>query len=193
MSYLIAAPEYLVSVAAELLGIGSSLDVANLAAALPISEVMAAGADEVSTAVSALFAGQAQQYRAVTLQAEAFHQQFVRSLTAGADSYAAAEALNVGPLQPVLDLINAPTQTLLGRPLVGNGADATTPGGPGGPGGLLYGSGGKGAPGGTLQADRQRRQRRGRWVRQRESRKGWSRRCRRLALRRAGRCRLATP
>lgn len=35
-------------------------------------------------------------------------------MTAGAGSYAAAEAANAGPLQSILDLINAPTLGLLG-------------------------------------------------------------------------------
>ncbi|WP_411550947.1 PGRS repeat-containing protein, partial [Mycobacterium shinjukuense] len=34
-----------------------------------------------------------------------------------------------------------------GRPLIGNGADGTSPGQAGGPGGWLYGNGGNGAPG----------------------------------------------
>lgn len=42
--------------------------------------------------------------------------------------------------------MNAPTQTLLGRPLVGDGADgASGPvGQPGGDGGILWGNGGNG-------------------------------------------------
>ncbi|WP_272938219.1 PE domain-containing protein [Mycobacterium tuberculosis] len=37
-----------------------------------------------------------------------FHEQFVRALTAGAGSYAAAEAASAAPLEGVLDVINAP-------------------------------------------------------------------------------------
>ncbi|WP_337360551.1 PGRS repeat-containing protein, partial [Mycobacterium tuberculosis] len=46
--------------------------------------------------------------------------------------------------QQVLGLINAPTQALLGRPLIGNGADGTAANPNGGAGGLLYGNGGNG-------------------------------------------------
>ncbi|BBX96233.1 hypothetical protein MLAC_15270 [Mycobacterium lacus] len=77
-------------------------------------------------------------------------------MAAGAGWYASAEAANASLLQSVehqaLALVNAPTETLLGRPLIGNGANATTPGGRGADGGLLYGSGGNGAAGGPGQA-----------------------------------------
>ena len=88
-------------------------------------------------------------------QAATFHNQFVQLLNAGAGSYAGAEAASASPLQTVqqdaLSLINAPAQALLGRPLIGNGADATTPGGNGGDGGILFGNGGNGAAGGNNQ------------------------------------------
>ncbi len=50
--------------------------------------------------------------------------------------------------QTVLNLINAPTNTLLGRPLIGNGASgAADTGQAGQPGGLLWGNGGTGGSG----------------------------------------------
>src|ERR1043165_7740426 len=46
------------------------------------------------------------------------------------------------------DLINAPTQLLLGRPLIGNGANgAAGTGQAGGAGGILWGNGGTGGSG----------------------------------------------
>ncbi|MGV7852736.1 PE family protein, partial [Mycobacterium kansasii] len=72
--------------------------------------------------------------------------EFVRALTAGAGAYAGADAGNATPLSGLLNLINAPTQTLLARPLIGDGADGL-PGQPGAPGGLLYGNGGNGGAG----------------------------------------------
>ena len=103
-----------------------------------------------------------------------FHDHFVRTLDAAAGSYASTEAANVQ--QGLLNLVNAPTEALLGRPLIGNGADGGTvdgvgqprrsrrdpvrqrrqggdstdpgaPGGNGGPGGLI-GNGGAGGNGG---------------------------------------------
>ena len=83
------------------------------------------------------------------------HDQFVESLSAGAGSYAAAEAANRSPLRSVeqglLNAVNAPTQALLERPLIGNGADGTAAGQVGGAGGLLYGNGGNGAAGAAGQ------------------------------------------
>ncbi|WP_459758371.1 PE family protein, partial [Mycobacterium riyadhense] len=148
MSFVVAAPEMLAAVATDVAGIGSALSAANVAAAAPTAGVLAAGADEVSAAIAALFAGHAQAYQAVNVQAAAFHAQFVQALTAGAGSYASAEAANASPLQMlqdgVLGVVNAPTQALLGRPLIGDGANGTAANPNGGAGGLLYGNGGSG-------------------------------------------------
>ncbi|MDP7723304.1 PE family protein [Mycobacterium sp. TY814] len=153
MSYLLAVPELLSSAVTELAGIGSTLTAANAAAALPTSAIVAAAEDEVSAAIAALFGGHAREYQALNAQVEAFHQQFVRLLTAGAGSYAAAEVANVDPLEQALNLINAPARTLTGRPLIGNGADGVAGTGQnGGAGGLLYGNGGRGGSGATGQA-----------------------------------------
>ncbi|AMC67937.1 PE family protein PE14 [Mycobacterium tuberculosis] len=43
--------------------------------------MLAACADEVSAVVASLFARHAQAYQALSLQATAFHQQFVQALT----------------------------------------------------------------------------------------------------------------
>ncbi len=73
-----------------------------------------------------------------------FHDQFVQSLTAAGNADANAEVANASPLPGILDLINAPTQTLLGRPLIGDGADGTAASPNGQPGGLFDGNGGNG-------------------------------------------------
>ncbi|BCI88559.1 hypothetical protein NIIDMKKI_37650 [Mycobacterium kansasii] len=54
--------------------------------------------------------------------------------------------------QQALNLINAPTNLLLRRPLIGDGANGTAPGQPGQAGGLLLGNGGNGAPGAAGKA-----------------------------------------
>ncbi|MGO8965528.1 PE-PPE domain-containing protein [Mycobacterium sp.] len=129
MSLLVVTPESLVSAAADLHSIRSALDTAHTTAAAGTTELMAAGADEVSAAVAALFAEYGQEFQALSVQAGAFHQQFVQALSAGAGSYLAAEALNASPLQTargdLLAAINAPTEALLARPLIGNGAIGT--------------------------------------------------------------------
>ncbi|KZS74631.1 hypothetical protein A4G26_05490 [Mycobacterium kansasii] len=103
-------------------------------------QVQAAAADEISTAVAALFGRHALAYRQAYTQARAFHERFVQALAFGGSQYASAEAANVE--QTLLDAINGPTQFLLGRPLIGNGADGTATSPNGGAGGLLYGNGG---------------------------------------------------
>ncbi|EAY59649.1 PE-PGRS family protein, partial [Mycobacterium tuberculosis C] len=56
MSFVIAAPETLVRAASDLANIGSTLGAANAAALGPTTELLAAGADEVSAAIASLFA-----------------------------------------------------------------------------------------------------------------------------------------
>lgn len=94
-----------------------------------------------------MFVAHAESYQALGAQAGLFHQQFVSVLHAGAGSYASAEAVNVE--QNVLSVVNAPTQMLLGRPLIGDGVSgAAGSGANGGPGGILFGNGGAGGDGG---------------------------------------------
>ncbi|WP_079076109.1 PE family protein, partial [Mycobacterium tuberculosis] len=143
MSFVIAAPEALVAVASDLAGIGSALAEANAAALAPTTALLAAGADEVSAAIAALFGAHGQAYQTVSAQASAFHAQFVQALTGGGGAYAAAEAANVSAAQStdqrLLDLINGPT----------NGGTSTTAGVAGGNGGAagLIGNGGAGGGG----------------------------------------------
>ncbi len=155
MSYLLATPEALTLAAAEAAGIGSSIRAANLSALAPTSTLMAAAADEVSAAIASLFSGHALEYQALSTRVAAFHEQFVRAVTAASGAYAAAEAVNAGPLQPVVDqvlgAVNAPTNLLLGRPLIGDGYNGTPgTGQAGGDGGILWGNGGAGASAGLV-------------------------------------------
>ena len=149
MSFVIAAPEALVAASTDLASLGSTIGGANAAAAASTETVLAAGADEVSTAVAALFGAHAQSYQALSAQAAAFHEQFVQVLTAGAGAYVATEAANASPIQQLLNLVNEPFLVVLGRPLIGNGANgAPGTGAPGGAGGILFGNGGAGGSGG---------------------------------------------
>ncbi len=163
MSFVLIAPEFVTAAAGDLTNLGSSISAANASAASATTQVLAAGADEVSARIAALFGGFGLEYQAISAQVAAYHQRFVQALSTGAGAYASAEA--AAAEQIVLGVINAPTQALLGRPLIGDGANATTPGGAGGAGGLLFGNGGAGAAGAP-----------GRWCRQRWWRVGWYRR-----------------
>jgi hypothetical protein len=151
VSLLGVVPALLEAAAADLKSVGSALDAAHAAAAVPTGGILAAGADEVSAAVAALFSGHGQQFQALSAQASGFHQQFVQALSAAAGSYLSTEAANASPLQVVVQdaqslAVFTPVRDLLGRPLIGNGATGA-PGQPGGAGGLLYGNGGTGGAG----------------------------------------------
>jgi PE family len=152
MSFVTAVPEALATAASDLANLGSTISQANASAAAATTGVLPPAADEVSEAIAALFGSQAQQFQALSSQAAAFHNQFVQALNGSGASYAGAEATaasamqNVSPAQ-ALDAMNAPAQGLLGRPLIGNGANGGTINGvgqPGEPGGILYGNGGNG-------------------------------------------------
>ncbi|ORB85356.1 hypothetical protein B1987_17915, partial [Mycobacterium kansasii] len=148
MSFVIAAPDVLAATAIDLAGIGSAINTANGAATAPTTTLLPAAADEVSAAIAALFEAHAQGYQALGAQAAIYHQQFVGALSAAAGSYAAADAASISPLQSLLDLINAPSLALFGRPLIGNGAAAPAGSGKnGGDAGILIGNGGNGGSG----------------------------------------------
>ncbi|GFG92334.1 hypothetical protein MBOU_43760 [Mycobacterium bourgelatii] len=145
MSFVSVSPELLAAAAADLTNLNVGVAAANAAAADATTVLAPAAADEVSVAIATFFGLHGQSYRGVAMQMEAYHAQFVSTLRAGIGAYAYGELVNAQ--LTVLGVINTPTQVLLGRPLIGDGANATTPGGAGGAGGLLYGNGGAGAAG----------------------------------------------
>jgi|SRR5271166_5746105 len=124
MSFVTVGPEAMLARAADLAGVGSLITDANALAAAETVALQAPAADAVSAAVAAVFGSHAQSYQAIGAQMAAFHDQFVQNLAAGGNAYAGAEAANVQ--QSLLDLINAPTQAVLGRPLIGDGAPGGT-------------------------------------------------------------------
>lgn len=106
MSFLFTRPDLVIGAATDLAGIGSTINSATVAAAAPTLNVLAAGADEVSAVIAALFGAHAQQYQSMSAQASALHSQFVQTLNAAGNAYAGAEAANVQ--QQLLNL-NPPT------------------------------------------------------------------------------------
>ncbi len=156
MTFVIAAPQAMAAAVSDLAGIGSTLRAAHAVAVVPTTGLLPAAGDEVSAAIASLFSSHAKAFQSLSAQAETFHQQFVQALNSAGSSYAAAEAANTSQVQALeqdaLSLINAPTDTLLGRPLIGNGTNATAGTGlNGGPGGLLWGNGGDGGSGAAGQ------------------------------------------
>ncbi|BBX96227.1 PE family protein [Mycobacterium lacus] len=94
MSFLSVVPDIVGAAAGKLEGIGSALNAANAAAATPTTGLAPMAADEVSAAVTAMFATHAQAYQALSAQAAAFHDQFTRALNAGAGAYVSADIAN---------------------------------------------------------------------------------------------------
>lgn len=126
MPFIVAAPEMMASAESDLAGIASMISEADAAAA-PTTEVVPATGDEVSIAIASLFSSHAQAYQSLSARAATFHQQLLQALNRARISYAAAEATNASLVQTVqndaLSAVNAPTELLLGRPLIGNGTN----------------------------------------------------------------------
>jgi len=123
MSFVVAAPEAVTTVAQDLAGIHSSLSQVTAAATGPTTAIVAAAEDEVSAAVAALFGAFGQEYHAVGAQAAAFHEQFVGALNGTAAAYLGAEAENAqlavaaaapGPYQSLVQNTVANLETLVG-------------------------------------------------------------------------------
>jgi len=91
MSYVIAAPEMMASAATDLAGIGSDVNAAHTAAAAHTVNLLPAGADEVSAAVTRLFSQHAADFQGLAAKAAAFGDQFTQNLKAGAFSYTQLE------------------------------------------------------------------------------------------------------
>jgi hypothetical protein len=147
VSYVVATPDFLATAAKDLAAMGSAVSAANAAAAHSTTSLLAAGADEVSTRIAAVFGAHGLEYQAVSSQGAQFNEQFVLGLAANANAYLTTEIANAE--QSLWNAVNAPARTLLGRPLIGNGANATTPGGAGGAGGAGFNGAPDGGTGGA--------------------------------------------
>ncbi len=97
MSFVLIAPEFVTAAAGDLTNLGSSISAANASAASATTQVLAAGADEVSARIAALFGGFGLEYQAISAQVAAYHQRFVQALSTGAGAYASAEAAAAEP------------------------------------------------------------------------------------------------
>lgn len=108
MSILSVAPEYVAAATSDLSGIGSVIEAANTAAAVPTAAVVAPAADSVSAQIAQMFTGHAQAYQSVSAQAAAFHTNFVQTFGTSVADYARAEAANTTPLRTLLTSATAP-------------------------------------------------------------------------------------
>ena len=94
MSFVNVAPEMVEAAAHDLAGIGSSLGEATKFAAAPTTSIAAAGTDEVSIAIAALFGNHGQEFQALSARAAAFHDEFVGLMKSGSGAYLSSEVSN---------------------------------------------------------------------------------------------------
>ena len=97
-SDLNASPEGLASASAGLSGVGEEISDATSAAAPSTTSIVPAAADEVSAAITRLFATYGQEFQVLSARSAAFHARFVRLLFSGGAAYATAEAANADPV-----------------------------------------------------------------------------------------------
>ncbi|WP_156689460.1 PE family protein [Mycobacterium sp. Marseille-P9652] len=119
MSFVLTAPDLLTSAAGDLANIGSGLQEATAAAAGPTTGVVAAAQDEVSVAVSRLFGTFGQEFQAITTQAAALHDEFVRVLIGSAAAYLSTDLANAEQ-----NLLGAATVPLTGAAAAAAPGDA---------------------------------------------------------------------
>ena len=112
MSFVNVAPEFVEAAAHDLAGIGSSLGEATHFAAASTTSIAAAGADEVSAAIAALFGSHGQEFQALSAQAAAFHDEFVGLMKSGSGAYLGSEVANAE--QMLGGALHAPAQALGG-------------------------------------------------------------------------------
>jgi hypothetical protein len=85
------------------------------AVAAPTTAVVPAAADEISAAIVALFGNFGQEFQSLSVQAQAFHADFVGLMNAGAGAYLSSEVANAE--QALANAVDAPAQAILGQSL----------------------------------------------------------------------------
>ncbi|WP_156766982.1 PE-PPE domain-containing protein, partial [Mycobacterium sp. E796] len=98
MAYALAQPQVMATAAADMAVIGTRLNDAAAATVGRTTGVLAAGADEVSAAVAALFSATGKEWQALLGRAAALNTEFASALTSAADAYANTEATGVAAL-----------------------------------------------------------------------------------------------
>jgi hypothetical protein len=123
MSFLKTIPQELLSAAAQLEGIGTSLTTQNAGAAAPTTSIAPAASDPVSMLQAGIFSSYGTLYQQLAAEAQAIQQQFTSTLGLSSGTYSATEAANATSAQatgPVSGLINAISE-LLGGPVTSVG------------------------------------------------------------------------
>lgn len=99
MSFIITNPDLMATAVDQLQTLGSAMAATNTAAAAPTLGVLAPAADSVSARAAALLDAHAQQYQALSAQAEAFQDQFTQTLMDAQNFYTETEAVNAAAMQ----------------------------------------------------------------------------------------------
>ena len=123
MSFLTTIPQELLSAAAQLEGIGTSLTAHNAGAAAPTTAIAPAAADPVSILQSGIFSSYGTLYQQLAAEAQAIQQQFTSTLGLSSGTYSATEASNAAAAaatDPISTIIND-ISTLLGGPVTSFG------------------------------------------------------------------------
>ena len=123
MSFLKTIPQELLSAAAQLEGIGTSLTAQNAGAAAPTTSIAPAASDPVSILQSGIFSSYGTLYQQLAAEAQAIQQQFTSTLGLSSGTYSATEASNAAAAaatDPISTLIND-ISTLLGGPVTSFG------------------------------------------------------------------------
>ncbi len=94
MSLLSVVPEAVTTASGDLDELASVVRSANAAAASRTTAIAAPAADEVSTAITAIFGTHAQGFQALGAKASAFHDEFAKLLHGGAAQYLNTEVAN---------------------------------------------------------------------------------------------------
>jgi hypothetical protein len=84
---VIVDPSALADGIASLGSLGTSLGEAHVVAELPITGILASAADEISPKITTLFNSDGQWYGQLASRAEAFLQEFTRTLAAASQAY----------------------------------------------------------------------------------------------------------
>ena len=87
MSFVNVAPELVEAAAHDLAGIGSTLGEATGLAAAPTTSIAAAGTDEVSTAIAALFGSHGQEFQALLNNQIGYAQTISTSVSSAAHDF----------------------------------------------------------------------------------------------------------
>lgn len=116
MSHVSVSPEMVAASVTDLSGIRTAISAAEAIAAAATTQVLAPAADEVSAAIAEIFSAHGQAYEALSAQTASFHDQFIRILTASAESYAGAEAVDA-KLMEVHSMLNESAWFVLFAPL----------------------------------------------------------------------------